>query len=138
MDRFMTFFTSCCTQIFFFSGESDCFHSIDCLFILGSQWEIHIQPIYKHFFFTCFSFHITHSSINFTWFALLSLQYYGRALSLSCGGLKVGERASTSAVINHWVHGSDDQKCHEPRSCRQNDLQSSSVIFHVLRYCFHW
>ena len=30
----------------------------------------------------------------------LTLKYYGLALSLSCGGLKVGERASTSAVIN--------------------------------------
>ena len=32
----MTFFTDHCTGNIFFTGKSECFHSIDCLFNLGS------------------------------------------------------------------------------------------------------
>ena len=50
----MTFFTDCCTQNFFFTGKSVCFHSIDNLFNSGKymfqQWQIYVYPIYKHCF----------------------------------------------------------------------------------------
>ena len=58
----------------FYLPESQCFHSIDCFFLTQIFCS---KPIFRSFIHnfltkTFFSVHITHSSVHFTWFALLS------------------------------------------------------------------
>ena len=49
-----------------------CFYSIHCLFNSDFYWQTHVLLICKHFLIkTTFSVHIQ-SSINFTWFTLVS------------------------------------------------------------------
>ena len=65
-------FTDCCAQNFFFTGES--------VFPFPKLSQVcNSKPLFSLFVNifmtkTCFSVHITNSSINFTWFAFLSQQ----------------------------------------------------------------
>ena len=44
----MVLFADCCTQNFFFSGDS-VFPLQGCLFKLDSYWQIYVYPIHKYF-----------------------------------------------------------------------------------------
>ena len=63
----ITFFTDCCTHNFFFTGESMYFHFIGCLF------DSFVNILTK----TVLSVHSSYSSVNFTWFALISFPKFG-------------------------------------------------------------
>ena len=63
----INFFTDHCAQNFFFTSESMCFHSMNCLFNSSLLWKT---------LETCFSVHVTHSSVNFIWFTFLSHQKF--------------------------------------------------------------
>ena len=59
-------FTDCRTRNFFFTGGSVYFYSMVYLFDSDLQWPTHLLPFCNFFSKTCFSIHITHSSINIT------------------------------------------------------------------------
>ena len=57
--------------------ESQCFPSVGCFFDSGSLWKTHFCLLVNIFFFfteTGFSVHITRSTKNYIWFALLRHQ----------------------------------------------------------------
>ena len=71
---FVILFTDSC---FFFTGNSACVLSIDCLFHLSSSWQSHFKTmcklfLIKHYFFV----QITHSSVNFMQLAFFSYQEF--------------------------------------------------------------
>ena len=55
------------------------FHSMDCLFDSGSWRQFYVQCNFEHFLTkTCLFMNITHSSVNFIWFALFSHQNFDK------------------------------------------------------------
>ena len=73
----MTTFIDCCARNFCFTWDSQCFHSVDCLFNTARCRKSMFTPFEEIFFFlftkTCFSVRITCSCVNFTSLALLKL-----------------------------------------------------------------
>ena len=70
----INFFPDCCTQNFLFTRES-----VFLLYGLSFQFRVVVANsclVYIFFIKIYFTVHITHFSVNFTWFALLSCQKF--------------------------------------------------------------
>ena len=83
----MTIFTDCSAWYFFFTEESVYFDSKDC-FQQADSGKLMVKSFLNIFMTkTCFSIHITHSFVNFTWSALLSYKKFHDRLLFKLGVL---------------------------------------------------